>query len=273
MSTRTSTSLYEKYVAAGAESYERYFVPAIGEPIARRLIDAAGPASGERVLDVACGTGIVTRLVAEAVGPQGTVAGLDANPGMLAVAADVGPGHVVWHEAPAENLPLPDAAFDVVLCSMGLQFFPDKHEALREMRRVLAPGGRAFWCTPGPIPPLFEVIDRALTSHVGPGAAMFVHAVFSLFDDDEARTLMETAGFDRVRVESVSVPLRVPPPADFLWQYVRSTPLAAAVAQLDERARVALEAEVVERGAPFVDGDATVMQPGLLIVSGTRNET
>jgi hypothetical protein len=101
---------------------------------------------------------------------------------------------------------------------------------------------------------------------------MFVHAVFALHDADEAKDLMDTAGFSRVGVESTSVPLRVAPPADFFWQYVHSTPLAAVVAELDEPERAALEAEVVERCAPFVDGDASVMEPGLLIVTGHREE-
>lgn len=272
MSTRSSTSQYEKYAASAAENYERHFVPAIGEPVARRLVDAAHPASGERVLDVACGTGIVARLVEPAVGTAGSVTGLDANPGMLAVARRHTPDRVAWHEAPAEDLPLPDAAFDLVLCSMGLQFFTDRQAALSEMRRVLTAGGRAVWCTPGPTPPLFEAIDQALTNHVGPGASMFVHAVFALHDADEARALMETAGFDRIDVDVTSVPLRVAPPADFFWQYVCSTPLAAVTAELDEQERAALEAEVVERCAPFVDGDGTLMEPDLLIATGHRDE-
>jgi ubiquinone/menaquinone biosynthesis C-methylase UbiE len=270
MTTRPATSPHERYAATSAENYERYFVPAIGEPVARHLVGAAHPASGERVLDVACGTGIAARLATEAVGPDGTVAGLDPNAGMLEVARTVGPDNIEWHAAPAEDMPLPDAAFDLALCSMGLQFFPDKHQALRETHRVLTPGGRAVWCTPGPIPPLFEAIDAALTNHIGPGASMFVHAVFSMHDADEARTLMERAGFDRIEVETTSVPLRLPPPADFFWQYVHSTPLAAAAAELDERTRAALEAEVVERCAPLADGDASVTEPDLLIVVGHR---
>ncbi|MGI8949820.1 MAG: methyltransferase domain-containing protein [Ornithinimicrobium sp.] len=272
MSTRTTTSLYEKYAASSAENYERYFVPVIGEPIARRLVAAARLASGERVIDIACGTGIAARLAASAVGPEGTVAGLDANLGMLEVARTVCPDGIEWHAAPAEAMPLPDAAFDLALCSMGLQFFTDKDQALRETRRVLAPGGRVVWCTPGPTPPLFEAIDEALTNHMGPGASMFVHTVFSLHDADEARTLMKAAGFDRVNTETTSVPLRVASPADFFWQYVQSTPLAAAAAELDERARTALEAEVVQRCAPFVDGDGSVLEPGLLTVTGHREE-
>lgn len=270
--TQATTSLYHKYSASGAENYERYFVPSIGEPVARRLVAAAQPARGERVLDVGCGTGIVARLATEAVGPNGTVTGLDANPDMLDIARDASPNSITWHTAPAENMPLPDASFDLVLCSLGMQFFPNKEQALRETLRVLAPDGRAVWCTPGPTPPLFEAVDEALIKHVGPGASMFVHAVFSLHDADQARTLMETAGFHRVAVEATSVPLRVALPADFFWQYVQSSPLAAAAAELDEQARAALQADVVERCSQFVDGDASVMEPGLLIVTGYRED-
>lgn len=271
MSTRPATSLYEKYAASSAENYERHFVPAIGAPVARRLVDAAGPAPGDRVLDVACGTGIASRLAVEAVGPEGIVAGLDPNPGMLEVARTVTPDGVDWYEGPAEELPLTDASFDLVLCSMGLQFFSDRQQALEEMHRVLVPGGRAVWCTPGPTPPLFQAIDQALINHVGPGASMFVHAVFSLHDATEARTLMENAGFDPVDVETTTLAFRVDPPADFFWQYVQSTPLAAAAAELNESERAALESEVVERCEPFVENGRPILEPGLLIATGRRD--
>lgn len=260
------TSLYEKYAASAAENYERHFVPAIGEPAARRLLATAQLSPGERVLDVACGTGIATRLAAQAVGSTGHVSGLDANPGMISVARTITP-EVDWHEAPAEDMPLADRSVDVALCAMGLQFFSDRPKALREMRRVVVPDGRVVTCTPGPTPPLFEAIGEALVNHVGPGASMFVHAVFALHDPSEVRDLFESAGFTQVHVESRPLPLRVAPPADFFWQYVRSTPLAAVVAELDESARAALESEVVERCQPFVDGDTTVMEPGMLVAS------
>lgn len=272
MSTQHGTSLYEKYAASGAENYERYFVPAIGEPVARRLIAAARPASGERVLDVACGTGIASRLAVDSVGSDGTVVGLDANPGMLEVARAVAPDSIDWHEASAEKIPLAAESFDLVLCSMGLQFFSHKEQAVREMHRVLVPGGRAVWCTPGPTPPIFQAIDQALVNHVGPGASTFVHAVFSLHEPTEARTLMQGAGFDRVDVQTTTVPLRVDPPADFFWQYVQSTPLAAAVADLGETERAALETEVVERCEPFVENGRSILEPGLLITTAHRQE-
>ena len=267
-----STSLYAKYAASAAQNYENHFVPAIGTPFARRLLAKAQLAPGERVLDVACGTGLVARLAAEAVGPRGTVAGLDPTPGMLELARSVSPTGIDWYEAPAESLPLPDASFDVVLCSMGLQFFEDKVQGLREMRRVLVPDGRAVVSTPGPTPALFEAIDAALGDHVGSEASCFVHAVFSVHDHAEARDLFTSAGFDEVEVETGTIPLRVDLPADFFWQYVNSTPLAAVAAGLDEPARAALERDVVERCQPFVDGEATVLEPGVLVITGRRTE-
>jgi ubiquinone/menaquinone biosynthesis C-methylase UbiE len=108
-----------------AEIYEEYLVPAIFEPWARNLLDRAAPRPGERVLDVACGSGIVARLAAEQVGAAGTVVGVDINPGMIAVARkNAGAAGVEWKEGNATALPLPDGSFDLVTCQQGLQFFP-----------------------------------------------------------------------------------------------------------------------------------------------------
>lgn len=248
----------DSYSQNAAENYERYFVPSIGRPVAGDLVDAASLRPGERVLDVACGTGIVARLAAERVGPPGAVAGLDLNPGMLAVARQVAlpEPSIAWHEASAEAMPLADEGFDVVLCGMGLQFFSDRRAGLREMRRVLAPGGRLLANLPGPAPPPLEAMAEALARHVSPESASFVHAVFSLHDADEIRALATDAGFGDVGVQSAPVALRLPPPEDFLWQYVHSTPVAARVAQVDEERREALERDFSERCRDFVKDGA-----------------
>ena len=124
------------------EMYERYFVPTIFAPLASLLIELAAIQPSERVLDVACGTGVVARLAAQYVGPTGQVVGLDLNPEMLAVACTIPlpPGASIrWQEGSAVALPCAEAAFEVVCCQQGLQFFPDRGAALREMHRVLVP--------------------------------------------------------------------------------------------------------------------------------------
>ena len=108
------------------------------------LAEALDLIPGERVLDVACGTGIVARLAAGRMGSGGVV-GLDINPGMLAVARSLPPGPgpaIEWHEGSVLDMPFPEGSFDICLCQLGLQFFPDRAAALREMRRVLRTGGR-----------------------------------------------------------------------------------------------------------------------------------
>jgi len=131
-----------------AERYERVLVPAIFAPWAADLVALAKLRPGERVLDLACGTGVVARLAAERVGPEGDITGLDLNESMLEVARSqpipAGAAAVAWVQSSALAMRVPDSSFDVVLCQQGIQFFPDRPQALREMIRVLVPGGRMF---------------------------------------------------------------------------------------------------------------------------------
>ena len=124
-----------------ATVYEQDYVPVLFAPFAPHVIAAARIRAGQRVLDVACGTGIVARHAAAAVEPGGSVAALDLNPGMIAVARRLAPG-IDFHEGTAEALPFAAGAFDAVVSQFGLMFFSDRRRALREMARVLAPGGR-----------------------------------------------------------------------------------------------------------------------------------
>jgi ubiquinone/menaquinone biosynthesis C-methylase UbiE len=267
--TEATTPSFESYGGTAPECYERYFVPAIGAPLAAELVAAAALRPGERVLDVACGTGIVARLAAEHIGPSGTVAGVDINPGMLAVARAATPPEALidWHQAPADALPLPDEAFDVVTCQMGLQFFPDQVAALREMHRVLAPGGRVILNVPGPTPEMFGVLAEALERHVKSGLAPFVRQVFSLHDTQQLQDLITTAGFTDATAEPMPIALVLPPAPDFLWQYVHSTPLAAPLAEADEPARAALERDIVERWKRFERDDQLTLE--LRVVTAT----
>jgi ubiquinone/menaquinone biosynthesis C-methylase UbiE len=247
---------FTHYGGNAAENYERYFVPTLGDAWATALLDVAGLRRGERVLDVACGTGIVTRRAAQLVGPQGAVAGLDINPAMLAVARTAAPASIEWYEASVESIPCPDASFDVVTCSLGLQFVPDRAAAMREMRRVLKDGGRVAIGTPAAIPPVFEILAQALARHVSPEVAGFMRHVFSLHDHGELRDLAESAGLRSVSVESRPQRVILAPPSEFLWQYVTSTPLAGPVGQIGDDVRAALERDVTTAWRAYLEGDA-----------------
>src|SRR5215468_6069587 len=138
-----STQSQWEFVGSVPENYERYLVPSIFGPWASDLVEVAAPQLGERVVDIACGTGIVALTAAQRVGSGGRVVGLDLSVPMLQVARTAAAARgvsVEWREGSAVKLPLADAAFDVAFCQQGLQFFPDRGAALREMYRVLAPG-------------------------------------------------------------------------------------------------------------------------------------
>jgi ubiquinone/menaquinone biosynthesis C-methylase UbiE len=262
----------QSYAETAAERYERYFVPSIGGPLAADLVEAAALRPGERVLDVACGTGIVTRLAAQRVASAGTVAGLDVTAGMLDVARSIAPPagtSIRWYEASAEAMPLPDESYDVVLCQLGLQFIPDKPAALREMRRVLVPNGRLLVSVPGPTP-FFDVLEEGIANHVGTAAAEFVRLVFSLHEPSALERLLRGAGFRDVAVQPVTKTLRLPPPRDFLWQYIDVTPIADAVAQLDEGRRASMERDVVARWQPWVTDGQTVQQQAMVVATARR---
>ncbi|HET9234075.1 MAG TPA: methyltransferase domain-containing protein [Candidatus Eisenbacteria bacterium] len=260
-----------RFSGSAPENYERYFVPNIGKPVADELIARAALRPGERVLDVACGTGVITRMAKERVG-SGTVTGLDVTPGMLEVARSVTPPDmgITWHEANAESMPFPDASFDVVFCGLSLQLMPNKVTALREMKRTLVPGGRLLLSTPGRMPAPFAVIEGALGHHIGPATSGFVNAVFSLHDPTQMETLMSEAGLAQIRVEPLSKRLRMPAPREFLWQYIQSTPLAQAVMSADASKRDAMERQVVEGLGPFVDQGQVIYDQGILIGSARK---
>ncbi|HUG25415.1 class I SAM-dependent methyltransferase [Piscinibacter sp.] len=259
-----------RFSASTPENYEKYFVPAIAAPMAEDLMDAASIRPGERVLDVACGTGVVTRLAAERVGSKGQVAGLDVNPAMLAVARSLTQTEtpIDWYETSADAMPLADDGFDVVLCQMGLQFMSNKRQALAEMRRVVRPGGRMVLNVPGPTPAFFSDFAQALARHIDPNAARFVDVVFSLHDAEELRSLMTAAGFEDVKIAKLKKTLRLPPPHEFVWQYAHSTPLRELVSAASDVQHDALTDEVAQRWQDAVADGVLTLDVDMTTVMG-----
>jgi SAM-dependent methyltransferase len=174
-----------------AETYEAAFVPAFFAQWAPILCDAAAVGSGQQILDVACGTGIVARTAASRVGAINVV-GVDLNEAMLKVARRVCPD-VRWQQGDAGALPLPDASFDAVLCQMALMFFPDRAGALREMRRVAAPDGTVAILVPSSLdsqPAYGPFVDMA-ASCAGPEARSLLSTYFACGDLGELTGLFE----------------------------------------------------------------------------------
>ena len=167
-------------------------------------------------------------------------------------------------------MPLADATFDVVLCQMGLQFVTNKLAALREMRRVLASGGRALISVPGPTPAPFEIMSQALAREISPETAVFERVVFSLHDAGELEGLLRDAGFARVAAWSKPKALRVSAPREFLWQYIHSTPLSPPVMGAAEAKRAALERDVVARWQPFVVDGGMRLEVGMTTSIGAK---
>lgn len=246
-----------------AEVYARQLVPAMFAPWVPGLLELAALRPGERVLDVACGSGVVAHAAAARVGRAGRVVGLDVNGALLAVAAALPPegadaagrATVEWLEADALAMPLPDAAFDVVLCQQGLQQLPDPLAGLREMRRVLRDGGRlalSVWSRLEGSPGMAALV-AALERHVGTAAANNRRAPFALADAGRLRELLVGAGFGAVEVRTLVEPARFASPEALVEAQLAATPLATLGA-LDDAARAAVNREVRAACAPWLDG-------------------
>ncbi len=184
-----------------AEIYERFFIPAIFGQWPEKLINAAEVKQGDKVLDVACGTGVVARALLKAVGETGKVTGIDINEGMLAVADRMTP-EVDWINAPAENLPFDDETFDSVFCQFALMFFVDRAQALREMHRVLKPGGKmviAVWDSLDTTPGYFEVVNM-LHRLFGDDAANALRSPFNLGNTATLNGVFADAGYENAEI-------------------------------------------------------------------------
>jgi ubiquinone/menaquinone biosynthesis C-methylase UbiE len=214
-----------------AAAYQRFLVPTVTGPWAAVLVERVALREGERVLDVACGTGAVARLAAQRVGATGHVTAFDINPRMLEVGQALPPvagAAIDWREGSALAMPVPDAAFDVVTCQLGLQFLPDRSLALREMRRVLSNAGRLALSVYGPIEhnPTTHALSESLDRRVRPGASLAKRTEHALADRDELHALVAEAGFESVRITTEHITVALPSTAEYVRIQLTATPLA-----------------------------------------------
>lgn len=244
------------------EFYERHLRHAFFEPYARDLAARVDPGSGPH-LELACGTGVLTRQLVSRLAPDGSLTATDLNPPMLAEAQKrVAPDpRLQWRQADMTALPFGDAAFGTIACQFGMMFPPDKAAIYREARRVLRPGGRLLFSTWASLAenPMNLPVDEALGRLFPGDAPTFLSVPFGFHDADLIRGLLEAAGFTSIRITPLAFECRSPSAADFAIGFVRGTPLAndllARGADLDT-----VEAEVT-KGLAAVGGEAPFACP------------
>lgn len=233
------------------EIYEQALVGPLFRPWVDTLLDDVELRPGDRVLDIACGTGIAARLAKERLGASGRVVGVDVNAQMLAVARRVAPS-IDWREGDAGALPLrDDEQFDVVLCQQGFQFFQDRAAAAREMRRALAAGGRLAVSTwrPDEEFPLLRRLREIAESHLGP----IDDRRHSLGEPGPIEAVLGEAGFRDIRSKHLSRTLRFADGAVFVrLNAMALVSMSAASGTLDDDARQRVVAAITHDSAELI---------------------
>jgi ubiquinone/menaquinone biosynthesis C-methylase UbiE len=230
-------------MANPAEGYESYMVPTLFGPCAKILIQTADPKSGERVLDVGCGTGIVAREVASRLGAPAAVTAVDLSANMLAVARAAAAQDsltIEWLEGNAEQLPFHDGAFDLVLCQFALMFVADKATVLSEMRRVVNGRGRVLVSVWQGLDrhPFYQTLHNVIQQRLGMSV---LHEIFALGNADDLRGLALAAGFRRVDIKPFSLTARFPNPEAFIAGEIEvDTASIPSMQHLDSKAREAI---------------------------------
>lgn len=253
-----------------AINYENLMVPALFVSWSQRLLDEAGVKPGDRILDVACGTGIVARTALKRTGSNSsTVTGLDPNPGMLAVAEDIAPGPE-WKEGMAEKIPFEDESFDVVVSQFGLMFFRDRGAALQEMVRVLAPGGKLVVSVFDSLDnnPGYSVMTEIFASVAGEEVAQALRGPFSLGDTEELKTLCSESGISSIEVTTHNGKASFPDVRTMVLADVKGWfPLAGIQIMEEQITEVVQQAESVLQKYISPDGRLEFPMPAHFITS------
>lgn len=256
---------------SAAEKYER-FVASWFAPWAVDLVERANLRAGLQLLDVACGTGVVTRAAAAVIGPTGSIVATDLNDDMLAEArrhAVVG-APVQWRQADATELPFETETFDALVCQQGLQFVPDKAAAVAEMRRVLRPDGVAavsVWCSPEHNPYISALAD-GLSRHVSPEAGQTMLAPCGFGDRDALELLFTDAGFSSVEVHTVTIVREPMDAAEAIGGNLAALPIAAQIEAMRPDARDLMIDDIADTLARYVtDGELAAPNSAHLAVA------
>jgi ubiquinone/menaquinone biosynthesis C-methylase UbiE len=254
-----------------ASMYEKSWQKQL-EPAQRRLMEMAALAPGENVLDLACGTGLVSFRAADAVGANGSVVGTDISEGMIEqctlIARERGITNATFQRMAAEQLDLSDASFDAVLCGLGMMYVTDFAGSIREMFRVTKVGGRAVSAVWGKRDrcgwaEIFPIVERRVASDVCP---MF----FQLGTGDVQKTLFEAAGFTDVQSDRITTTLDYESGEEACIAAFAGGPVAMAYSRFDEPTREGAYAEYLESIASHRRGSGYAIPGEFVVTIGCR---
>jgi ubiquinone/menaquinone biosynthesis C-methylase UbiE len=241
--------------------YEELLVPRMFTPWAKLLLTEAKVSPGEALLDVACGPGTVALMASEKAGPNGKVTATDISPPMLNIARakprSPNGAPIEYVESPANPLKVADDSFDVTVCQQGLQFFPEKVEALREMARATRPRGRIVVAVWGSLEQcvLWGEIYASLQETIPSQVADLMKTPFSLNDPRELKALAEEAGLKNIEVKTCSLPLVFEQGVDQAIRVLDATPLAPQIAELSSEEHETLADSLRSRLKRFLNGE------------------
>jgi len=215
-----------------AEVYESQKVNAMFRPLAEATLEQVLLHETDIVLDIACGTGIISRCIARKVQPVKAIVGVDLNEGMIEIARSVTKDKkqmFEWHCANVTNLPFDDNSFSIAFCQQGLQFFPDKAKALEEIKRVLMPDGRLILTVWSGISPLFEALAQAIEDKISQKLAVQSLAPFAFRDEQIITDLIGKAGFSNIETTTLTIKREIGPAQSSLPREIAGNPVGVAV--------------------------------------------
>ncbi len=253
------------------EIYENTMVPMWFGRWAEALLTFVSLKPGEAVLDVACGTGVTTRIAKLDVGNGGRVTGLDINAGMLAKARELAADmDITWIESDVLGTGLPKDNFNVVISQHGYHYFPDQPAALREFYRVLAPSGRIAMSIWDGHSAYTKALCSAVENFISPEIAKKQRGQRETPSADKLIADVSGAGFRNVTVARQELSIKVPLAAEFVPLHLGSMPIANAFQSLPDKEKEALIADVADTLRGQVVGDQIVYPDAVNVVTGVK---
>ncbi len=255
----------------GPDAYEKYIVPAYTRAWAKEIVNRACLRDGEKILDVACGTGLVARIAADGQDSTDLIYGVDVNEVMIKKAQGI-EENINWHHSDVTNMPFPDNHFDVVFCQQGLQYFPEPSLALKEMNRVLVENGRVLLSVWRPIKysPFYASLCMVLEEYVNEKAASMLSNAFNFGDHGKLKILFTNTGFNSTKINIVIKQMNYFPFDEFVIGGIMATPFFKDIQQMQESKREEMLSQIYKLNQAYIDDNGLVAPLESYIVSAKK---